>query len=542
MAAVAVKGRPAAEHPGGSLGRFLLAGLRRHERLAIPAQVDSDTLREMSFAEVLRQSVRAAEGWRALGLTSSDTLAVFCPHNHYLYPAFFGAILEGISVAIIKHSTPDELRRFLALIGPKAVLTEPAGLGVVRAALGAAGPGLLHVVAAATSPDSHALSVPDLMAKGAAADPETYRPGDVGDPTEHVAFLLFSSGSSGLPKMVHLSDYSFTMTLLCMRDWLLLPGDRMFITSQLSWATGLTFTLVCAIMGATRVYGWFGQDASRKDWLEIVQRVQVTAWFVPPAGLTMLAAKGARAAPALRSLRVLLTSGSGLHADAQRRLSALLDTPVVQWYGITEVGIIAADGLPARPGSSGRPAPGVHIRLVDADSGLDLVAPNAIGEIRVTSPAYMSGYHNNEIETSQCLDDHGFFRTGDLAYLDEDGYLYLVDRIKDQIKFENMGVAPAELEALLLSHPAVRDACVVGRPYPLRLVDVAAAFVVRQADAGDLTDAELGDIVADHLSYEKWLYGGVFFREEIPITPNGKPDRLHLREWIKTLPPLECSL
>lgn len=534
--------------PGVSLGRFILDALKKHADLRIPAQVDSESGRALSFPEMLRLSVQAAEGWRSLGLTSGDTLAVFSFNNHFVYPLFFGALLEGISIAIIKHSTAVELRAFLDMCGPKAILTEPDALDVVLSVLA---PAERHVVVTAedvtaTAAGAEVLSATALFAKGGAARPERYQPGDVGDVQDHTAFQAFSSGTSGLPKMVRLSDYSFTMTLLFMSDWHVRGGDRVFITSQLAWITGLAFTLVSTVLGATRVYGWYAADAGEVDWLGILKRHQITTWFLAPPGLTLLATE-ARARRArgeevdMSSVRVLLTSGTGLHADAQRHFADVLDTDVVQFYGITEVGIIAADAPPARPGSVGRLTPGLQLRLVDVDSGLDVAGSGVLGEVRAMGPAYMSGYQGSSVETSSVLDEHGFFRTGDLAYRDQDGYLYLVDRIKDSLKFDGVPIAPAEVEAVLLSHPAIKEACVVGRPHP-RLVDVPTAFVVKQAIlAEDVSETQLQDLVKNRLSYEKWLRGGVFFREEIPKTANGKLDRRSLKEWLKTLPPLDCD-
>ncbi|KAE8743649.1 hypothetical protein FOCC_FOCC010793 [Frankliniella occidentalis] len=552
--ALHVRAGPAAKaHPGVPLGAYLLDALRRHAELDIPAQVDSLTGREMSFPELLLQSVQAAEGWRALGLTSGDTLAVFSFNNHHLYPAFFGAILEGITVAIVKHSTADELRGFLEKCGPKAILTEPSSLGVTLSVAGPRDLDLLHVVTGdvaigAPQNEGRVLSVTDLFARGARADPVAYRPGNVTDPKDHIAFLSFSSGTSGMPKMVKLSDYSFTMTLLFMTDWLVRPADRVFITSQLAWITGLAFTLTCTVVGATRVYGWYDARASEVDWFGTLQRHRINTWFLAPPGLTLLAAE-ARARRArgqdvpMDSVRALLTSGTGLHADAQRHFAEVLGTPVVQWYGITEVGIVSSDGLPARPGSVGRIAPGVQLRLVDVDSGQDVARAGVLGEVRATAPSLMSGYQGgSDAEAlSEVLDEHGFYRTGDLGYLDADGFLFLVDRMKDSLKFDGVPIAPAEVEAVLLSHPAVKEACVVGRPHP-RLVDVPTAFVVRQSGAGDVSEAELQDLVKERLSYEKWLRGGVFFRDDIPKLSNGKIDRRTLKEWLKTLPAPECEL
>ncbi|XP_034249186.1 probable 4-coumarate--CoA ligase 2 [Thrips palmi] len=542
-------GPEAKTHPGVSLGRFILDSLKKHANLSIPAQVDSESGRAISFPDILRMSVQAAEGWRALGLTSGDTLALFSFNNHFVYPLFFGAILEGITVAIVKHSTAAELRAFLDMCAPKAVLTEAESLDLVLSVLT---PAERHVVVTAESvattatSDAEVLSATDLFAKGGAARPESYQPGDVTDVREHIAFLAFSSGTSGLPKMVKLSDYSFTMTLQFMSDWHVRAGDRVFITSQLAWITGLAFTLVSTVLGATRVYGWYAADAGEVDWLGILKRHQITTWFLAPPGLTLLAtearARRARGAEVdMSSVRVLLTSGTGLHADAQRHFAEVLDTDVLQFYGITEVGIIAADAPPAKPGSVGRLTPGLQLRLVDVESGLDVVGAGVLGEVRAMGPAYMSGYQGSAAETGQVLDDHGFFRTGDLAYQDQDGYLYLVDRIKDSLKFDGVPIAPAEVEAVLLSHSAVKEACVVGRPHP-RLVDVPTAFVVKQSGSEDVTETQLQDLVKNRLSYEKWLRGGVFFRDEIPKTSNGKLDRRNLKEWLRTLPPPDCDM
>ncbi|KAK3918111.1 putative 4-coumarate--CoA ligase 3 [Frankliniella fusca] len=558
-AALHVRTGPAAKaHPGVPLGAYILGALRQHaaSALDIPAQVDSLSGRELSFPEMLRQSVQAAEGWRALGLGSGDTLAVFAFNNHHLYPAFFGAVLEGITVAIVKHSTAEELRGFLEKCGPKAILTEPSSLDVTLSVAGPRGLDLLHVVTADGALDvpqrdgDRVLTTRDLLARGAAADPAAYRPASVVDPKEHIAFLSFSSGTSGLPKMVRLSDYSFTMTLLFMTDWLVRPGDRVFITSQLAWITGLAFTLTCTVVGATRVFGWYDASASEVDWFGTLQRHRISTWFLAPPGLTLLAAE-ARARRArgqevpMGSVRALLTSGTGLHADAQRHFAEVLDTPVVQWYGITEVGIVSSDGLPARPGSVGRLAPGVQLRLVDVESGLDIAAPNVLGEVRATAESLMSGYQGHPggpaASLADVLDEHGFYRTGDLGYLDSDGFLFLVDRMKDSLKFDGVPISPAEVEAVLVSHPAVKEAAVVGRPHP-RLVDVPTAFVVRQDGAGDVSEAELQDLVKDRLSYEKWLRGGVFFRDDIPKLTNGKVDRRALKDWLKTLPVPDCEL
>ena len=179
---------------------------------------------------------------------------------------------------------------------------------------------------------------------------------------------------------------------------------------------------------------------------------------------------------------------------------------------------------PVKPGSVGPPLPGVAVRILD-EAGRELPR-GQVGEVAVHGPNVMLGYLNRPEETAQVLRD-GWLRTGDLGYVDEDGYVFLVDRKKDLILVGGMNVYPREVEEVLLTHPAVAQAAVVGRMHPLRGETVRAVVVLRPGQTA--TAGELGAFCRRHLAAFK-CPREVEFREELPLLPTGKVDRKALRQ------------
>ncbi|CAG9794306.1 unnamed protein product [Diatraea saccharalis] len=185
------------------------------------------------------------------------------------------------------------------------------------------------------------------------------------------------------------------------------------------------------------------------------------------------------------------------------------------------------DGL-QKPGSVGVVAPGITIKVVDVETRQPL-GPNQTGELCIKGPLIMKGYVG--IDNKEVFDSEGFFPSGDIGYYDDDKYFFIVDRLKELIKYKGFQVAPAELEGLLLKHEAVRDAGVVG-VYDKAAGEVPLAFVVTQPDK-KVTEKKLQQYVAERLSNPKHLRGGVRFISEIPKNPSGKIIRRQLRKMAK---------
>jgi acyl-CoA synthetase (AMP-forming)/AMP-acid ligase II len=200
----------------------------------------------------------------------------------------------------------------------------------------------------------------------------------------------------------------------------------------------------------------------------------------------------------------------------------------MQGYGLTETSPVThcnpIDPELVKPGTIGPPVPGTEVRLVDTESGEDL-APGNPGEVWIRGPQVMSGYLNNPEATAATIDADGWLHTGDVAVVDEDGYFQIVDRLKELIKYKGFQVPPAELEALLISHPAVADAAVIGVPDE-EAGELPKAFVVAEEET---TDEELLEFVAERVSPQKRVR--LIERvEEIPKSPSGKILRRVLAE------------
>lgn len=551
-------GGPGVEHPGQTLAEFTLQHLRHFAALgdrAPPAQVDTETGRAVSFGWLLDRSVRAAEGWRALGLSVGDTVAVCCGNSHELFPVVLGAMFNGCTVAaIVPSSNTEELLEALVLVAPRGLLSDADTASRMTAAAEALRQrqqqaALRHVVLVAEDGDEDevvaagAVTSKELLLKGAAmaemrhgAD---YVPPAVGDPKQHPAYILFSSGTTGKPKAVVTSDHSLLIHSLNPGSWAVLGGERFLVSSPLSWISGALMMFQCTFVGATRVF--LRACGDEHTWLRIVHKHKINLTFAPPWLLSLVPAALAAGEYDVSSLRAVSTGGAALGADMQARLQAALGCPVAQGYGCTEAGCAFSDstGLPGQsppqPGSLGRLQPWVHLRLVDPVSGRDA----SEGELRYKTPYLMLGYVGDPKASAQGFDEHGFYCTGDLVRRSGDGYYYFVDRIKELMKYNSWPIAASELEEVLLLHPLVREACVFGQPHPIH-GDLPTAFVVRSNEnvsgvSDEQLREEINQLVRARLSDHKLLRGGIHFVEEIPKTSSGKKDRKKLKERLVSM-------
>jgi len=264
------------------------------------------------------------------------------------------------------------------------------------------------------------------------------------------------------------------------------------------------------------------------QYLDLLERYAATqAYIVPPIALA-LARHPAVAGKNLTALRYILCAAAPLGADLEQELAQRLGCAVGQAYGLTEASP-ATHGTPAsgstrKRGSAGPPVPGTECRLVDPVTGAD-AAPGEPGEVLVRGPQVMRGYLNNPEATAAVIDPEGWLRTGDLAISDPDGWLTIVDRMKELIKYKGLQVAPAELEAILITHPQVADCAVIGVP-DQEAGEVPKAFVVPAGGHFD-ADAILAFVAEQVAPYKR--IRKIDRVPEIPKSPSGKILRRLLR-------------
>ncbi|KAL1479077.1 hypothetical protein MTO96_052163 [Rhipicephalus appendiculatus] len=332
---------------------------------------------------------------------------------------------------------------------------------------------------------------------------------------EWPAAICFTSGTTGTPKTVVITHFAYVSSITSFTACHLLQrGDR-------SCVGAVTF-----IMPPT---------PEKEEFWDKIDRNKVQVIFGSSTMLSSMSRALEEESHRLKSVRKVLCTGTPIRRHVGERILRHLNlTDFKSFLGCTEG--LSPHCVPP-PGETsfecaGFPTPNVRIKVVDVNSGQAL-GPGEHGEIWLQSPSVTPGYLGNDGQLRRVVDDHGWLHTGDLGYYNQDGRFFVVERLKSIIKFREFRVFPHEVEAILSTHPAVIEACVVG-VLDETVNEAPTAFVVRRkSDRGEplVTEQELVDLVASQLVYYKHLYGGVVFLEELPKTANGKTNVKELRIW-----------
>jgi acyl-CoA synthetase (AMP-forming)/AMP-acid ligase II len=508
---------PGIEIPEVSLTPFVLE--RAGELGDRPALVDGPTGRRITYSSFADAVNRAAAGLARRGFEKGDVFAIYSPNlPEYAIAVHAVASLGGVVTPANPLNTAGELARQLDDSGARWLLTVPQFLQAAREAADRTGVREIFVFGDAPG----ATPFGELFA-GREEPPEVRIV-----PREDLLFLPYSSGTTGLPKGVMLTHRNVVSNLAQVtapRIDVCRAGDTA-LASPFFHISGIGPVINAGLrVGATIV------TVPRFDLetlLEAIQSHRVTlVWAVPPIVLA-LARHPLVDRYDLSSLRLVFSSAAPLSDGVARACAERLGCRVRNGYGTTETSpalhVTPADASLARAGAIGPPLPNTECMVADVQSG-DPLGANEQGEVLVRGPQVMRGYLNRPDDTARALGDDGWLRTGDLGYVDGDGYLHLVDRLKEMIKHRGTQIAPAELEAVLLSHPRVADAAVVGSPHE-EAGEVPKAFVVASEEA---SEEELMAFVAERVAPHKRIRA-VRFVDAIPKTPTGKVLRRVLAE------------
>jgi acyl-CoA synthetase (AMP-forming)/AMP-acid ligase II len=474
-----------------------------------PALIDGANGLTVSFAKLASRMERLAAGLADRGLRPGDVLALWAPNLPQWAGVALGAMAAGGTVTGVNPAyTEREATRQLADSGASILVTVPPLLAAARSAAAAAGVREVLVLGEAAG----ATPVAALLDGDAPSPDVAVGPGAV-------ALLPYSSGTTGLPKGVMLTHANLvTMLRQLNRGLGVTRRDTLLAVPPFFHVMGFMATLALPLASGATVVTVPRFDLGR--FLALVQRHRVTVLVVPPPVMAALAGHPMVDAHDLSSVELIVSGGAPLGADLQRAVAARVPGAAVgQGWGMTETAIGAT--MPERrsgtaPGSVGRVMPNTELRVVDPRTGRDLGAGEP-GELWVRGPQVMAGYLNNPAATAEMLDADGWLRTGDLGRVDDDGNVFIVDRLKELIKVSAHQVAPAELEALLLGHPAVADAAVIPRPDAAH-GEVPVAVVVPR---GEVDGEQLMAWVAARVAPHKRLRA-VRFAEAVPRTPSGK--------------------
>ncbi|NUR61101.1 MAG: long-chain-fatty-acid--CoA ligase [Catenulispora sp.] len=476
--------------------------------------------RVVSFQELEHRSNRAAHALRAAGMVPGDRVVHLGRDSEHYYELLLACAKAGtVLVPVDSRLTAPEVAHILADSGARLVFVERDSLAAIP---GVPAPGIQNVIVF-----ERGSGLRDWTAGEVVADPLP-----TADP-EAPLIQLYTSGTTGAPKGVVLSQGSFWAVYDLLEehalDWLdWQPGDRSLNVLPGHHIGGPWWFLQGFRAGGLNLLapGFTADNA-----LELIRREKVSTTLLVPSMIDLLLSERGATPEDFSSLRKVVYGGSPMPGSLLRRALDTMGCEFAQIYGLTEtcasaVCLPPADHDPSSPRAAavGRPYPGVRLRVVDR-AGVN-VPTGQVGEVLIDTPARMAGYWGRPAATAAALAG-GWLHTGDAGHLDEDGYLFLHDRIKDVIITAGENVYPAEVENALTEHSAVAQAAVVGRPHP-RWGETVQAFVVLRPGKR-VTARELLAFLRDKLAGYK-RPADFEFVETLPHNAAGKVLRRVLRD------------
>jgi long-chain acyl-CoA synthetase len=460
--------------------------------------------RLVTYGELRDEVARARTTLAELRLPRGGRVALASGNDLVFVVTLLAGVGAGLIVVPVNPSAPPaEIERKLQIAGAGTIVLGPAGAGLA---------GSLRDVRVLSSLDS---------VKGEAAPVVDVAPTDV-------AVLLFTAGTAGAPKAAMLTHANLTW----MQDALIRHpgggiGPHMVVYGALpaSHIFGLNVVIGTTLRAGGTIVLVDGFDAAGA--LELIRRHRVTSVPGVPPMWKQWSELADAPADAFGTVERATSGAAALSVEVFERMRERFGVEVAEGYGLTETSPVVTTnvGTAVRAGSIGVPLAGVEVRLIDTDG--DDALPGDSGEVWVRGPNVFAGYWNDKAATDAVLDADGWFHTGDVALADDDGHLYLVDRIKDLIIVSGFNVSPAEVEEALLLHPGVAGAVVVGERDEETGERVVA--YVTSADGERVDPAELREFCAKHLARYK-CPTVVNLVDELPVSAVGKVLRRQLRE------------
>jgi 4-coumarate--CoA ligase len=541
-----VRGRPEDELPAlnddhGHVSSFIVNRFTGPEMRGKIALVDGNNLeRKLTFGELHRQTYSLAESFRKLlGIEKGDVVAIMSPNHINYFAMLVGVPLIGAATTTINpHYMIKEVMHQLNLTEAKAIIAHPSCMEVAEAAAKKRGIPILNI---------EELEGDFLSLKEDALDYDSF--GRDFDPQALVT-IPFSSGTTGTAKGVMLTHRNLTSNILQVH-----PGEGRFLLAE-NTKTGKPGVLCCPLpyyhiygmvagllvpmaVGATKTI--FLSKFDLKLFLSLVESEKITRAHIVPPIILALSKEPFVDDYDLSSLETLNSAAAPLGADIQRAASQRLNCIVKQAWGMTELSPFSSitpddflrpsgfspdlgvSNINSIVGKSGFLTPSTEGKIVSPETGEDLESTQE-GEILIRGPQVMKGYLKNKEATDETITPNGWLKTGDIGRFTEEGWIVITDRNKELIKFSGLQIAPAELEALLISMPEIRDAIVI----PVldeKHGEIPRAYVVKNHDylqGRDISEEMVLSYIAARVSPHKKLRGGVIFRDSVPKSPSGK--------------------
>ncbi|XP_061401865.1 luciferin 4-monooxygenase-like [Musca vetustissima] len=502
-----------------SMGTIIFNHMKMNPRNIL--QIDAFDGKTVTSGEVLTWGIRIAMHLKKLRMLKDDIVGISARNTTYLTPLVLGCLFNCNPLHAVNPNFQEAaITHCFGITKPQIIFCDGRDYEKIRKVTNSFKPTIYTLC-------EHIEGVPTVMDLLEPTKMERfYQPEPLTLGADQTFAILCSSGTTGLPKAVTLSSpkikVEFTSATV---------DDVYYTTSGIDWASGLMSLLQNCYVGTTRIVSRTPFNAG--EFVELVKKYKITSTILAPVQLVELVGCPTFTTENVASLKFILFGGGYVSKQLVQQLQKILpQCAICIMYGLTETGGVTIDICEKYNHSVGKLLPNVQLRIMDAD-GRNL-GPNETGEILVHLPYNWAGYYGNPIETQRMYDSLGWYHTGDLGYMDDSGYLYIVDRKKDILKYNGLHYWPGEIENAIRELPDVVDCCVVG-VFDERYGDVAGALVLKKSGS-NLTSEKIVEHVRNRLvEPQKQLHNGVFFVDKLPQNNNGKILKRGAKEVLKSL-------
>ncbi|XP_060522588.1 uncharacterized protein LOC132699735 [Cylas formicarius] len=488
-------------------------------------QIDADTDKMETYREVKTRSVRVAIELRKLGIESKDVVLICCKNNlDNIVPLLASFYLGAYVASADPKQTSFDVDHILGLVEPKVIFVVEDALDLIQQSLKLYSYSPAIVVIGKSNVYK---TMADMEEK--IPEEDNFRP--LALTGDHIALISFSSGTTSTPKGICVSHYAVLYGWTGTVEHNAFKPDVFLHRSSLYWGVYVIATALSIAQGYKVVVG---TDIDAQRFLQIVDKYKVTSFFTSNMFSYEITSLGRDIISKydLSSLYSFLIGGSPVEPRQILKLRELLPgVKVALIYGSTEANTISTfdftdeKAYDAKVSSSGTLLPDIELKVVDVETS-ELLGPNQQGEILVRNPYIMSGYYH--LNKPDSYDNEGFLKQGDLGYYDEDGYIYVRDRVNETFKYLKDQVSPSLIENVLMTHPSVKEAVVIGVPHPIDTARPAACIVVNEGVQVDLEELVL--FVNSKMPDNHHIRAGIKIVDEIPRTPTGKVRRRAIRD------------
>ncbi|XP_017145461.1 4-coumarate--CoA ligase [Drosophila miranda] len=505
--------------PDLSIGEIIFHEMRRHPKLIAQISTTEETI--LSREELHSNAMRVASYMRSKGLIQSDIVGIIARNTSHIPAVAYGCFFNGIAFHSLNIAYDrGTIEKLFSITHPRIIFCDGDEYEKVRDAT--RGMEDVEIVTMRNHPEDGSTPIQQILS---CPIEENFRPVRLEQGIDQTLAILCSSGTTGIPKAVTITNSR--QILAGSQD--LTTADVQYTHSSLDWITGLLTTVTSGVYSTTRILADNVFDPVYM--MRLIEEYKVTWILQAPSHMAMMVNSREFESADFSSIRKYLFGGGRASVETQHLIRSRLSSDCLHFaYGFTELGAMATMNyhFDEKPNSVGRLVSGLKAKIISEEG--ESLDRDEVGEVCIRNGQHWAGYYGNPEESHKVRDSQGWFHTGDLGYMDDDGFLYIVERKKDMLKYQNIMYYPNDIETIISEMPDVAEVCVFGVWDPINGDEAAAAVVKRQGS--DLKAQDIIDYVRGHTDAKyKHLNGGAIIMEDLKRSPNGKTNRMSTKAY-----------